>query len=489
MVQSLLQMRSQLDDLNRQLGTGQKSATYSGLGLDRGLSVALNSNLSAIAGYKDTITNVTTRLQLAQTTLSRLSAIGQAAGAAAKTNNFDPDANGQTSSAKTAVMSLNEYVSLLNSQVGNRYMFSGSATDTPSVDTMDHMLNGNGAQAGLKQIIDERKQADLGANGLGRLVISQPSATSVGIAEDAVSPFGFKLSSASTTIASANVSAPSGSPASAAVDLAGGNASAGDTVTFQLTLPDGTSENVVLTATTDSPPGANRFTVGATAADTAANIQTSLTSSVDTLGKTSLTAASAVAAGKNFFDTDAAHPPQRIDGPPFDSATALRDGTTADTVSWYTGEAGSSPARGTAQARVDTSIAISYGMRANEAGIRDVLRNLSVQAATSISSSDPNGAALNLALNQRLATNYADSTGSAGIQAIQTDLAGSQVAINAAGDRHTQTAATLQTLQQQITGVSNEEVGSQILALQTRLEASLQTTSKLYQISLVNFLS
>ena len=49
-------------------------------------------------------------------------------------------------------------------------------------------------------------------------------------------------------------------------------------------------------------------------------------------------AASAVAAGNDFFNTDASHPPQRVDGPPFDTATALVDGTAANTVAWYTGD-------------------------------------------------------------------------------------------------------------------------------------------------------
>ena len=72
-----------------------------------------------------------------------------------------------------------ELLSLLNTQAGDRYLFSGRATDQPAVDTLDHILNGNGAQAGLKQLISERNQADLGANGLGRLVIGSPTATSV----------------------------------------------------------------------------------------------------------------------------------------------------------------------------------------------------------------------------------------------------------------------------------------------------------------------
>ena len=42
---------------------------------------------------------------------------------------------------------------------------------------------------------------------------------------------------------------------------------------------------------------------------------------------------------------------------------------------------------------------------------------------------------------------------------------------------------------QNITGVSTDEVGVQILALQTRLQASLQTTALLAKTSLVYFLT
>jgi flagellar hook-associated protein 3 FlgL len=49
-VQTLIDMRNQLTDLQRQLGTGKKADTYAGLGLDRGLTVGLRSQLSAMTG-------------------------------------------------------------------------------------------------------------------------------------------------------------------------------------------------------------------------------------------------------------------------------------------------------------------------------------------------------------------------------------------------------------------------------------------------------
>src|SRR5690242_13450995 len=54
-------------------------------------------------------------------------------------------------------------------------MFSGAAVDQPSAATSGTILNGTATQAGLKQVISERNQADLGANGLGRLVIPAAS--------------------------------------------------------------------------------------------------------------------------------------------------------------------------------------------------------------------------------------------------------------------------------------------------------------------------
>ena len=113
---------------------------------------------------------------------------------------------------------------------------------------------------------------------------------------------------------------------------------------------------------------------------------------------------------------------------------------------------------------------------------------LAVAAATTYSASDPTATAKNTALQQRLTATLNVPQGVQSIQNIQAELAGAQSSLKAASDRHQQTSATLSNLQEQINGVSNEEVGSQILALQTRMQASLQVTASLYKISLVNFI-
>ena len=203
----------------------------------------------------------------------------------------------------------------------------------------------------------------------------------------------------------------------------------------------------------------------------------------------SLTAASAVTASNDFFNADSNNPPQRVDGPPFDTATAMTAGSAANTVIWYTGEAGSDPARSTATARIDPSLAVSYGARANEDGIRTLVQNIATLAAVTVSPTDPNAADLSAALNQRLTANLNGTAGTQTVTDIETDLATAQTSLNAAKSRHQQTSATLSDFLQQIQGVSNEEVGSQILALQTRMQASMQTTAMLFQTSLVNYLT
>ena len=546
--------------------------------------------------------------------------------------NFAIDSTGQTTVQKSIQSQLDQILSLLNTQAGDRYLFSGKASDTPAVDTTDHILNGNGAHAGLKQMITERNQADLGVSGLGRLVIPSTVASLVGsgaavlpdapatgtgsvavagattlaslgvtvgdtitiddgtsqtnyvvqpgdtinslvanltsppgaanvtvsvqagrlqiqsndttstitvsdssgtgadiaaigfgagntsfaptnlltqglsgqslivtiganppltvgfgslpgqvatlaglnamlgtlvggtasvnpangnltvtaastndgitiagtvnpavfglatttaapgaiISEDvAGSPFGFKLGNVLCSLTGATVTWPSGSPAGISVAFGATPPNNGESIRFTFNLPDGSTEQITLQATTASPPGANQFTIGATPAATQANLQAALTTSVDKLAHTALSAASAMAAANDFFATDSVNPPLRVAGPPFNTATALVAGTPANTVSWYTGEDGPTPTRATAVARIDPTISVAYGLRANEQGIRWLVQNVAVLAATTYQQSDPNAPVSYAALNQRVGAALAVPTGTQKIDDIE----------------------------------------------------------------------
>ena len=478
----IMDMRNQLDDLQRQLGTGHKSDTYAGQGLDRGLTVGLRSQLSSISGYQSTVTQVGVRLDLMQTALSQFSSVSQTSKGTILQSQYRLAGGTQTQDQKNMVGTLGSLLDSLNTSADGRYLFSGRTVDQIPVESADHILNGDGLKAGLKQIIDERKQADLGTAGLGRLTVGA-AGTSVTLDADA-SPFGFKLVGATTAIAGATVNPPIGSPPTMSVDLPT-VPNDGDTVKFTFTLPDGTTRDLTMTATSSTTPGLNQFTAGPA---TAANLQAALLTSIGNLANTELVAASAVQAGNDFFNTDANNPPQRVDGPPFDTATAMIDGTPANTVAWYTGDDATDDPRSTALARADQSLTVSYGARANEQGLRVAVQNLAVFAAVQFSGADPDGQEQYNALQHRIGANLNGMPNQQSIADISGQLAGAQVALSNAKERHDQTNTTLQNLLQSVQGASTEEVGVQIMALQTSLQATLQTTAMLLQTNIMKYL-
>ena len=609
--QSLLNLNNQLATLQSQLTTGKKSTSYAGMGVNEGFAIAARAQLANISAFSDTMSNINTNIGIANTALQSMVDIGTTVLNSANSSMQGLNSAGQTIAQQTATSQLSSMLGILNMQAGDRYLFSGSAINTPSVASIDDILNGTTTQAGLKQVISERQQAD-GTTGLGRLVITSPTATSVQVAEDvAGSPFGLKLSAISSSLTGATVTGPAGSPPAVSIDLGATNPNNGDKVSFAFTLPDGTTESIQLTASSATPPPVGSFAIGANSTVTSTNLKAALNTAIGTLANTSLVAASAIAAGNDFFSSagtatgsvvnnkaaipapitgatllsgaastdslatnfaagdtitvngtpitfvasgatgnnqlnvtdsvqtlltkidsitgtstpstisggvialhtdDAANltvtssnsaafaalgfgvtatatlPPLRVSGSPLSAATSLVSGTPANTISWYTGEAGPGSARATATARVDQSVTVQYGARANETAIRSQLQTLAVFAAVTTSAANPNAALQVSALSQRVAQNLARQPGQQTIEDIQSDFATAQLTMKDATARQTQAQGMLQGIVDQAENVSPDQVASQILALQTALQASYQTTAMLAQLSLTKYL-
>ena len=154
--------------------------------------------------------------------------------------------------------------------------------------------------------------------------------------------------------------------------------------------------------------------------------------------------------------------PLRVGGPPpFATAATLVAGTPANTVSWYTGEDGPDPARGTAIARVDQSVTVQYGARANEEAFRYELQTIAVYAAVTTNASNQNANAQVTALANRISANLAPQAGQQSIQDVQAQFAGTQSAIKAATDRHTQLKAMAQYMLDSIEGINRGRGGDQ----------------------------
>jgi flagellar hook-associated protein 3 FlgL len=608
--QSLLNLHNQLTTLSAQLTTQKKSTSYAGMGVNEGFAIASRSELANISAFTDTISNISVNIGIANTALQSLVGIGTTVQNSANSSPQTLNSVGQTIAQQTATSQLSSMLGILNMQAGDRYLFSGGAINTPAVATMDDILNGTTTQAGLKTVISERRQADLGTAGLGRVVITSPTATSVRVAEDvAGSPFGLKLNAISSSLTGSTVTGPAGTPSAVSIDLGATNPNAGEKVSFAFNLPDGTTESIQLTASSATPPPAGSFAIGATSTATAANLNTALNTAIGKLANTSLVAASAIQAGSDFFSpagtarggvvnnkaavpapitgatllsgaastdslttnfglgdtitvngtpisfvasgalgnqlnvTDSVQtlltkidsitgtsspstvsggvitlrsdnaasltvtssnaaafaalgfgatatatlPPLRVGGSPLGTATSLVSGTPANTVSWYTGEAGPGSARATATARVDQSVTVQYGARANETAIRSQLQTLAVFAAVT-TSPGPNAAGQVQALSLRVTQDLLRQPGRQTILDIQSDLATAQLTMKDATSRQKTTRGMLQNIIEQTESVASDQVASQILALQTSLQASYQTTALLAQLSLTKFL-
>ncbi|MGT2434771.1 beta strand repeat-containing protein [Bradyrhizobium betae] len=308
-------INQQLTDLSTQLSTGKLSQNYSGMGTNEGFAIAGRAQLSNIAAYTDTITNVNVNINLANTALQSLTTIRNTVQTGSASTSRDLNVNGQTVAQNTAAAQFGSMVGVLNTQSGNRYLFSGTAFNTQSVANASDIINGTTTQAGFKTVMAERQAADLGANGMGRLVQTQPTPSSVQVSEDvAGSPFGLKIAAVSSTLTGATVTGPSGSPVSFSIDFGATPPNNGDKFSVQFTLPDGTTEQIDLTASSATPTPLGSFAidpgnpnaippVASNPNITASNLNTALGTAIKKLAGTSLVAASAVTAGDNFFNT------------------------------------------------------------------------------------------------------------------------------------------------------------------------------------------
>lgn len=410
-------INQQLTDLSTQLSTGKLSQNYSGMGTNEGFAIAGRAQLSNIAGYTDTITNVNVSINLANTALQSLTKIRSTVQTGSANTAQDLNVNGQTIAQNTAAAQFGSMVGVLNTQTGNRYLFSGTAVNTQSVADAGDIINGTTTQAGFKTVMAERQAADLGANGMGRLVQTQPTPSSVQVSEDvAGSPFGLKIKAVSSTLTGATVTGPSGSPVSFSVDLNGNNPSNGDKLSIQFTLPDGTTEQIDLTASSATPTPLGSFAIDASTPvnpnNTAANLNTALNTAITKLANTSLVAASAVTAGDNFFNTASsaigtpktsqAAPPAPISG-----ATALSGTSPSDSISPGFAAGDTITVNGT------TLTFVSSGATGNQINVTDSIQTLlsKIDAITGTSKpSTVHGGAITINTDDAASLNITGST-------------------------------------------------------------------------------
>jgi flagellar hook-associated protein 3 FlgL len=498
--------RNMMLDLQRQLATGQKSTTFGGLGPDRSLSLAMRSRISSIQAYQSSIQMVDLRLKVMVQALDRFTEIGRETRSGAMSPSYELSDGNRTGMQLRAEASLDEALSLMRSDVAGRHLFAGRAVETNPVGTTKAILYGEGNRDGFQQVMHERKMADLGADNLGRLDLDSAQPDELTLSKIPVDlPFGFTINSFTSTTAGTVTTTTAGNPPvidTATISYATDMPQPDDKVRVRLGMPDGTETVVELTAVPDgegmvdvldddgnvvgTAPAKGKFEIVENDPDaTIANLRAALELSIEREAVTGLATASSYVAADQFFNYDDDRPLQRIDGDPdFYSATGFRDGTD-DTVQWYVGDTAPGNPRETVVARVDDQMQVAYGARANEDGLRWTIQNLAVLAAETFSKSVDTDQARHEALMSRTIKNMSSGDQRPTPQSIHAQIASNQHTIGKASERHKALNAVALDLVSHVEQADPHEVAVKLLQLETRLQASYQTTAMLSKMSLV----
>lgn len=613
--QHISSMKARYDKLQGQLATGLRAANLAEMGSNRFFDLTLRTRLTRIDTYRETMSTVNLRLDLLDKTLTRLDTIEADQRALATPGGYGSSNVNFATTPEISRSRLDEVLSLLNIDLAGRFLMGGKVTDRAPVKMAEAVLNGEAGRDGFSTVVNERRLADLGAQGRGRLEATWAGAGTgaVTLAEDGAHPFGFKLLTVDTSATDITLDRTQllNEPASLGITLTA-LPSEGDAVTLGFRLPDGTETSITLRATTETPPRAGQFEIGADEDATAQNLVAALNLELERVARTELAAASVYAAADNFFNGPG-EPVLRVNGNP-QTATELRVASPSDTVHWYSGEtsaigsvgmgrlssrtvgdtvtvreahpvatrygfrltaiagsaniavnnAATSPNALTAQvtaipaagetvtltltspdgssqqvslravtgvagpgefsigaseaetadnfgtalgaalqtaadvaagtprhsvsARIDDNSSVSYGVRANESGLLELVRTLGAMSVATYEGDTANQRFDAMVERQLARLSEARNAEPGAIEVLAVELGLAKAKIGSVGERLTAYDAQLQTMLADIESISKEEVAMEILALQTRLEASYETTAAVAKLSLVNYL-
>jgi flagellar hook-associated protein 3 FlgL len=486
---TFVQMRRQMDDLQRQMATGQKADTYGGLGLERRTALDARGKIASLEGYESTIQSGQLRVSVMSKGAERLSQIALQTRSDIVVPQFDLGADGRTTAQRNAESRFREVVDLLNSDVDGRYLFSGRSTTTEPVEAFDVILNGGSGRAGLKQILTERRSANLGADSLGRTTIATNAGLQrIDLTKNNAIPFGFSVTAMTHNLtgSATPVALTSGTSTGFRFTL-GAQPNAGEKLNITLTMPNGAAQSFSLTAraATDAP-APDTFEIGASATNTFTNIDAALRAKVAELAAGPLASYAVQAAAANFFASSISSPPQRVPAPA-DSATTLVVGTATDTVFWYKGEDDGSPDRNTALLRVDKTQTVAIGSRANEPALANLLAQLGILLSGSFTNTVADQKRYNT-LNTDVLAGLDQTNTTQSLQTMTVEIGTATALMNDTRTRHVAMRTVLTDTIGDVENASMEEVAASLLALQTRMQASYQTTSILSRLNLGNFL-
>ena len=490
--QQVQELQSRLRTVNSQVSMGKKAGAFHELRTDSSRVLTLRNHLQTVTGYEQTIALTETRITVMQSSFLRVREIGEEASLNAIQGVYEslprlPTIQGM------AETQLSEVIGLANQTVDGRALFGGREIGQSPVEGVDRILDGDPAtgRKGLLGLIADRATADKvnDPSNPGRLQVQTlPDTPAVGDATlritDDVLSFGYNVQSISVTTTSISVVSDTSTPPQRTDDIQiTGPIPDGEELTVTLGLPDGSTLDIQLTATTNaSDTGDGVFFVDTgSAANTALNMSAALSGLLADHADVELRAASAVAAGDMFFDTV---PPQYV-ADPAGTPSAQTDNPAAPAlVQWYLGDTDADP-RAAARAKVSDSTVIEYGVRADEAGIKDTIKGLALYASIGFAET-ANEVEMYRVFADKVAQGLSVAGG--GLKALIGEIGIKEESLVSI-KTHQESFKTLTNNQLvAIEGVDFYEASAKLSAYDTQLKASYQVTNRLHQLSLVNFM-
>lgn len=499
LTQQLGDLSNLLSEKTTQLATGKVGTTYGEIGDSRLLDIQLTQKVSLIESYQETITISNLHLETLSMSLERLESLRQDSKSALDSNDFILQDDGQTQTQTRAELLLTEALNILNTEIAGYYIFGGTDAISDPVAALDAIMKGAGGLDGLETYLSEYQQANLGAADNGRLTISPlttnyaglvPTDSTFTIAEDGAHDFGFDISSVTSTLTNATLTGPLGvDPDSFDVQFTG-QPNLGDSITVELSLPPTHSETITIELTAASTSEVEgTFAIGVDLEETAQNLLTALTDEIENHAQTTLRAVSDEWASDEFFATFSGEEPLRVDGPPFDTATAQISGAST-TVEWYTGRnTATTDARGDKNAVIDSNLTVSYGVRANETPLKELVQSL----ATFVAADFSGGTQTDEEYYNELSANLRGilqpvGVDQSGIVDIATDIAITHRTVSLTSERHVQMKSTYEGTIAEIEGIDQNQVAAEILQLQNNIEVSYRASSIVFNLSLSDYL-
>ncbi|MCK7614886.1 flagellar protein [Roseibium sediminicola] len=499
LIQQLGELNDTLAQKTTQLARGKVGTTYGDVGDRRLLDIQLTQKVSMIETYQQTITISNLHLQTGTMALDRLEDIRQDSKSALDTNDFILQNDGQTQTQSRAELLLNEAINILNTEVAGYYVFGGTDAVNDPVATMEAILDGTTGRDGLRTYLSEFAAANLGTNENGRLDTSAlvtnyagaiPTDSTFTISEDGAHDFGFDISAVTSTLTNVTVTGPlAADPDSFDVQFTG-QPELGETISLDLTLPPDHTETITIEFTASATgEEEGTFAIGADLEETAQNLRDALEAEIENQAQTTLRAVSDEWAAEEFFTTFGGEEPQRIDGPPFDTATALTAGGST-TVEWYTGRNDSvTDPRDDKNAVIDGNLTVNYGVRANETALRELVQSLAAFVAADFSGGTQTDEEYYNALSANLrSTLHPPGVEQSGIVDIATDIAITHRTVSLTEDRHVQMKNTYEGTIDEIEGIDQDQIAAEILQLQTNIEVSYRASSIVFNLTLSDYL-